>query len=405
MAAKLEPTSTPGIFRRHSKGCRREGRCECSYVVVWRHRGRQHKATYRTLAEAREAKGERQSGATRPSSKVTLEDYARAWIGSYAGRTGAGIGASSLEAYRRSLERFAIPHFAGRRLADVEPPDVRDFIRSLERRGLAPATIRAVLAPVRAMFATALEDGDLLRNPTAGVRVATRRAVADEEHAKALTREELGGLLAEVPPDWRLFFELLAHTGLRVSEAIGLTWQDVEFGTRSRLRVRRQLQAGGYQPVKSRHGRRDIPLSPRTARALWAAQRGQGADDPVFCTPTGTPLNVSNVRHRVLTPAAKRAGVPWAGFHTLRHTCASLLFEAGKNPKQVQHWLGHHSAAFTLDTYVHLLDEGLGDAAFLDAAVLAREDAEGGAQGNAGATEGPETAANAGASSRVESVA
>lgn len=394
MAAKLEPTATPGIFRRHVKGCE-GGRCSCSYVVVWRHRGRQHKATYRTLAEAREAKGERQAGTTRPSSKVSVEDYGRGWIASYAGRTGAGIGGSSLEAYRRSLERFAFPHFAGRRLADVEPPDVRDFIRSLERRGLAPATIRAVLAPVRAMFATALEDGDLVRNPTAGVRIATRRAVAHDEHAKALTREEVGALLAELPADWRLFFELLVHTGLRISEAIGLTWQDVDFGARPRLRVRRQLQAGGYRPVKSRHGRRDIPLSPRVARALWTAQRGRGADDPVFCTPTGTPLNVSNVRHRVLTPAAKRAGVPWAGFHTLRHTCASLLFEAGKNPKQVQHWLGHHSAAFTLDTYVHLLDEGLGDVAFLDVATRA--------QGNTGATEGPETAANGDTPARAES--
>jgi hypothetical protein len=62
--------------------------------------------------------------------------------------------------------------------------------------------------------------------------------------------------------------------------------------------------------------------------------------------------------------------VPWAGFHTFRHTCASLLFAAGKNVKQVQEWLGHHDAAFTLRTYVHLMDGGLGDAGFLDDAVI-----------------------------------
>ena len=50
-----------------------------------------------------------------------------------------------------------------------------------------------------------------------------------------------------------------------------------------------------------------------------------------------------------------RAGAPWAGFHTFRHTCASLLFARGCNAVQVQRWLGHHSAAFTLETYVHLL--------------------------------------------------
>lgn len=51
---------------------------------------------------------------------------------------------------------------------------------------------------------------------------------------------------------------------------------------------------------------------------------------------------------------------PWAGFHTFRHTVASRLFAEGRNVVQVQRWLGHHSASFTLDTYVHLLDNDLG---------------------------------------------
>jgi integrase-like protein len=52
--------------------------------------------------------------------------------------------------------------------------------------------------------------------------------------------------------------------------------------------------------------------------------------------------------------------------NTLRHTCATELFKGGLNAKQVQVWLGHHSPAFTLATYVHLLPEDLPDADFLD---------------------------------------
>jgi integrase len=59
----------------------------------------------------------------------------------------------------------------------------------------------------------------------------------------------------------------------------------------------------------------------------------------------------------------------WVAFHTFRHTCASLLFEAGKNVRQVAAWLGHADPSFTLKTYVHLMDEGVGGAAFMDAAV------------------------------------
>lgn len=76
----------------------------------------------------------------------------------------------------------------------------------------------------------------------------------------------------------------------------------------------------------------------------------------------------------MLGPAAQRAGLEWVTLHAFRHTCASLLFApvehggGGKNVKQVQEWLGHHSPAYTLKEYVHLIDSGVGDASFLDTA-------------------------------------
>jgi integrase len=87
-------------------------------------------------------------------------------------------------------------------------------------------------------------------------------------------------------------------------------------------------------------------------------------------------LNRVNVFNRVLKPAAVKAGVPWAGFHTLRHTCATHLFRGGMNPKQVQVWLGHHSPAFTMATYVHVLPDELAAPAFLDALTAPRGDTE-----------------------------
>ena len=90
MAAKLERTSTPGIFRRHAKNCERAGRCDCRYAVIWRHRGRRQMETFRTLAEAREAKGNRDAGDRRPVVRVSFGDYFAGWIDSYAGRTARG---------------------------------------------------------------------------------------------------------------------------------------------------------------------------------------------------------------------------------------------------------------------------------------------------------------------------
>ena len=104
-------------------------------------------------------------------------------------------------------------------------------------------------------------------------------------------------------------------------------------------------------------------------------------DALVFATAGGTALDADNLRRRTIKPLMQEAGAPWAAFHTLRHTFASLQLAAGVNVVQVSRALGHHSAAFTLDTYVHLLE---GE----EAPALDLADALGG--GNNGATHATE---------------
>jgi hypothetical protein len=117
-------------------------------------------------------------------------------------------------------------------------------------------------------------------------------------------------------------------------------------GTRDRATEVSLRQTGRTDPVLARG-------SPTHARHRPHAL--------VFATVTGTVLDPDNLATRVLAPACEAAGVEWAGFHTFRHTVASRLFAEGRNVVQVQRWLGHHSASFTLDTYVHLLDNDLGE--------------------------------------------
>ncbi|MEK6327503.1 MAG: site-specific integrase [Actinomycetota bacterium] len=388
MAAKLERTNTPGIFRRHAKGCDGEGRCECPYVVVWRHRGRQHTDTYRTLAEAREAKGNRDAGDRRPVARVGFADYFAEWIESYAGRTARGFSEATRPEYRRPIEAHALGRWGTWKLAEVEPADVRDAFGELRREGASTSAIKKLRAALSAMFATAVEDGLMRANPVQGVRVpaAPSGSEADDGQAKALTRAELSVLLAAIPADWRLFFEFLAHTGLRISEAIGLTWAHIDLGEHPRVRVREQFYKGQRKQLKSGSGRRDIPLSEGMAARLLTHRRDhyQGEDRPVFASRAGTELLPSNVWRRVLKPTRDSVGLSWVSFHTLRHTCASMLFEAGRNVKQVQEWLGHADPGFTLRTYVHLMDDGIGEADFLDGAVRV----------NTGSTARTETAAN-----------
>jgi integrase len=157
----------------------------------------------------------------------------------------------------------------------------------------------------------------------------------------------------------------LAATGLRISEARALQRRHVKLdGSAPHIRVRR-ARVGGYMgPPKSKHGKRQIPLHHELVTALRQHHKHTdwpGEEDLVFPSMNGTPLETTNIHRRTLKPAAEEANVPWIGFHTFRHTCATMLFAEGRNAVQVQRWLGHHSAAFTLATYVHLLDEDLGE--------------------------------------------
>jgi integrase len=149
-----------------------------------------------------------------------------------------------------------------------------------------------------------------------------------------------------------------------VSEAFARRWRDLDFdGSEPMVRVRRAYVKGRYGPPKTKYGRRAVPIDHALVvelRARRKAAEWPEDDDLVFPASNGEPLRQENVRRRTLKPAAEEAGVGWAGLHAFRHTCATRLFAGGRNAVQVQRWLGHHSPAFTLATYVHLLDDDLG---------------------------------------------
>lgn len=301
--------------------------------------------------------------------------------GRYAGRQGA-IRDATRDDYRRDLERYILPVIGRRPIAKLAAPDLARLAAGLAARDgddyLADRTIRRIFAPVSAMLATAVEEGVIRHNPARDVRLpsgrdALRRFDEDADdgddpapgNARALTREQLASFLLVVDPRWRLFFELLAATGLRVSEAVALRWRDLQLdGERPAVRVRRARVRGVYGPPKSRHGVRDVPLAFEVVRALRerrTASEWHEDDDLVFPSMAGTPMAPENLHRRTLKPAAQEAGAGWAAFHSFRHACASMLIADGRNIVQVSRWLGHHSPSFTLDVYAHLMDEGVGE--------------------------------------------
>jgi integrase len=411
MAAKLEKTSEKGIYKRGSR-----------YAVIYRDPdGRQRQESARTLNEARRIKRARSSsvddGSYQPQQRQKFTDYAREWIIRYQGNGRRGFTEDTRDEYKRDLERYAIPFFGRHRLEQITSRHVAEFVAWLidedeqgrrraeeyreaaaQRRGvpartlelkvkpvrLADGSVRRILAPVRSCLASAKREDMIRHNPSVGAVLPARDAqhrieldeddLEDEEqNVKALTTDQLATLLALAPARHELLWRLLAATGLRIGEALALRWGDLAIDVEQlgdaivpleppAVKVRRSLRHGRFKPPKSKYGRRAVPIDLELMSALRSAHEiteHPGERDLVFCTGDGRPLDYSNLL-RVFKPVAAEVGAPWAAFHTLRHTCATRLFAAGRNAVQVQRWLGHHSATFTLARYVHLLDDDIG---------------------------------------------
>lgn len=405
-AAKLEKTRTPGVYKRGSR-----------YVIVFRANGKQVWESYRTYDEARRAKSARQADVERGEfsarSRITLHEYSREWIKRYKGRGRRGFRDRTRDDYERMLEQYVLVFFSPRvRLTEITPLDVARFIDWLSNekaqakarharmvdaaneagetppKPLSPdasvvlkdATIRGIVAPLRACLGSATREGLIRANPTRDADLPHREDVEveilREQKARPFTTEQLAMFLEIVPKRYRLMFECLAVTGLRRSELLALHWEHLHLdGSAPHVKVRHRIVDNELGPLKSKTSRRDVPLSFEMVRALREHRnetKHPGAKDPVFATSNGTYYQPSNLLRRPLKPTAEEVGAPWAGFHTFRHTCASMLIAEGRNLIQIQHWMGHSSPAFTLSRYGHLMDGDVGEA--LRTPILAAQD-------------------------------
>jgi integrase len=308
-------------------------------------------------------------------------DYYEPWLEGYRGRTNRGLEESSRREYDTSFRLHILPFPIARlRMRDLGPPDIRDWLKHLEREGASPTTIRKAKAALQVMLASALEDGDLNSNPAAGVRYVPTED-AKRRHPKRkrrkLTAADVTTILEAMPEQWQMFFMLLAQTGVRIGELLGLTWRNVHLGDDPHILVAEQMYKGERKKLKTEASMAKVPLS--TTIAAWLAELRPPDTEPgapVFQSMTGTPLTYSNMYNRVLRPALRDAGIAinvgtaekpdWdyqgVAFHAFRKACGSLLFAHGKTLKQVQGWLRHSNLTTTMNVYIDQVDDGLGSA-------------------------------------------
>lgn len=366
---RLIRTDVPGVYRRGRR-----------YVAITRYRGRLVKTYHRTKSEAKEAKARRDAG-ERPTAREPFASYAERWLVEYRGRTAKGLAPTTREDYAYLIREYAIPFFDRKAIGDIGPLDVKRFIEHLgtvrqKRRRrlpdgtvssvrdrsaptLSPASIRRIVAPLKALLAEAYELELLPSNP-ARVRVVVHGERTVQRAPKVMTTDEVTAVLQELSDRDRLLFSFLSRTGVRISEALGAKWKDIEQADDGPVfQIRRQHYRGELrEEAKTDAGSRGVALLPSVMRDLLrhrSSSRYSGEDDPIFPTITGTHQDAHNVRNR-LRPAAKAAGVPWVTPHVFRHSLATELRDRGYDASVIARVLGHTDEAFTRRVYIHTRD-------------------------------------------------
>ncbi len=234
---------------------------------------------------------------------------------------------------------------------------VREAVES-HLRTLSPSAGGDVLRILRAALALAVDDGLVTRN----VAKLVQPPKQVPRQGIALTGEQVQTLLRVTSEDdFHALWAVLFGSGVRLGEALGLRWPDVDTKahtltiTGSMRHQDARTRGSGprlqLQEPKTAAGRRTAPLAGFAARALDAMPRDAVY---VFHRHNGKPLNPSTVQ-RAFADAVTRAELPKMRLHDARHTAATLMLGAGFNLNDVKQALGHASVSITADIYSHVV--------------------------------------------------
>ena len=283
------------------------------------------------------------------------------------------------DGYRRKIDRHILPALGHVPIRRLSPARLEALYHSKLHptdgsRALAPKTVLELHLIIRGALGDAVRHGLVARNVALVAHAPRLRSIPKVE-PQPWTAEQLRTFL-RAAAGHRLFpaFWLLAATGMRRNEVLGLRWDDIDFERRT-IALNRGIVSVGYElretRGKTRNAPRPIDLDPTTIELLRAWRTWQsaeaaavGLDDRgwVVSDTAGRPVHphaISQAFERI----ARRANLPVIRLHDVRHTHATLLIKAGVPVKVVSERLGHATAAFTIETYQHVMPGMQADAA------------------------------------------
>ena len=359
-----------GIRKRHSKPCAtwKGGRCDCkagyeAWVYISRERGRVT-ATFKRKDNAKAWRAEALVAAKRGSLQLTNRDprslttaLAQFIEDMKAGRVRPKkrerYKPSTIRSYDQHLRRRIAPTQLGSmRVTEIRRLDVQAFVDEWLGKGLDASTVNNMLNPIQAFYRRAHNREEVAHNPTERIEIPDP---GNRRPTRVASREEAVSLLSPMRPDDRVIWATAFYAGLRRGELQALRCCDIDFAGAAICVEYGWDQYEGQILPKSEASRRTLPLLSILRELLGehVSQAGRSGENLIFGRYASVPFDPSVVAYRVRKCWRETQQNPIT-FHQCRHTFASMLIDAGANPKAVQTFMGHSKIQTTFDVYGHL---------------------------------------------------
>jgi integrase len=300
---------------------------------------------------------------------ISFGDYAEQWLAHY---VPVACKPSSGRIMRGIVRNHLLPAFGAQDLQSITRTQVKTFVAQKHQR-YTPKYVRNLVRTLHTICEHAVDEEMLDRNPAAKLgRYLPEQRSAPPREINPFTSTEFTHYLAtmcEAYPQHYAYFLCLARTGMREGEALGLHWEDIQFGQDANdphrfLHIQRTYDPVHHAfntPKNGKSRRVDMSQELRTALLALRNQRFDAAvlhgtttiPPVVFCGPHSGPLSPTWL-YKLHRRVCARAGLQGNRVHDLRHSYATIqLYEHHAPIQYVSEQLGHASIKITVDTYGH----------------------------------------------------
>lgn len=327
------------------------------------------------------------------ADKITLNAWYKTWLNEYKIPT---VKETTIHTYKQLYSCYLESTLGNHILSKIKPVQIQKIYNTLLDNGLSAKSVANIQGMLYDIMEIACKNDLIIKNPCKGV---TRPAI-EKTKRRVLSVEEQYTLLSYLKKKkWKPYEPLiitLLGTGMRIGEALGLTWNDIDFDNNQisinkTLVYVKDIKTGKYmfkyQSPKSRDSMRTIPMLSDVATALKHQRTYQkrihlymgcewkpiqGFEDIIFTSYKGRPHQECDIRNflinivaeinsdeKILAEKENREPIIMEHIHphALRHTFATRCFEHDMPPKTVQSFLGHATVQLTMDLYTHISEE------------------------------------------------